>query len=228
MASTTPGAERVMSENTGKEPAPAGHPRVGPLIRSLRKKRHLTLAQLGDAANLSVGFLSQVERDQASPSLTALNQIAKALGVGIDYFVAAPATQSALTRAGKREAFWVDEDGMVYERLSASFPGSEMTSYIITVPPGFTSEVSRHEGEEIAYQLSGHVHFTLEGRSFVMQPGDSLHFVSTRPHRWANTGSEPARVFWSGTAPIDQREEIEAAGGSIERLPGTSKSEKRP
>ena len=100
--------------------AEEGHPKVGALIRARRRQQHMTLMALGDAANVSVGYLSQVERDHATPSLGTLAQIARALGVSIDYFVSSPATHNALTRAGERNRFSLDGSSIIYERLGAT------------------------------------------------------------------------------------------------------------
>ena len=64
--------------------------RSGPLLRKRRRLLGLTLRQLCDRAGLSVGYLSQVENDKAVPTLGTLAQIAAALDVGLDYFVAQP------------------------------------------------------------------------------------------------------------------------------------------
>ena len=58
-----------------------GHPKVGALIRARRRQQHMTLMELGEAAQVSVGYLSQVERDHATPSLGTLAGIARALYV---------------------------------------------------------------------------------------------------------------------------------------------------
>lgn len=179
-----------------------GHPKVGALIRARRRQQQLTLMELGAAAAVSVGYLSQVERDHATPSLGTLAQIAKALGVSIDYFVAAPASHNALTRAGDRNRFSIDGSSIVYERLGADFPGSQLSSFIMTVPPGYKSEIVAHEGEEILYVLEGSITQRLDGEEMIMSAGDSLHFRGNRPHSWSNHTDEPARLLWSGTLAL--------------------------
>lgn len=179
-----------------------GHPKVGALIRARRRQQHMTLMDLGAAAEVSVGYLSQVERDHATPSLGTLAQIARALGVSIDYFVAAPAPHNALTRAGERNRFSLDGSSIIYERLGADFPGNQLSSFIMLVPPGYRSETVAHEGEEILYVLEGAITQRLDGEEMVMKSGDSLHFRGNRPHSWSNHTDEPAKLLWTGTLAL--------------------------
>lgn len=64
--------------------------KLGQLIRKCRQQRNMTLKELCDNAGISVGYLSQVERGNATPSLGTLAQISHTLGLGLDYFVARP------------------------------------------------------------------------------------------------------------------------------------------
>ena len=51
----------------------SGEPRlIGAEIRNLRKARGLTLTALAEASGLSIGYLSLLERDRATPSIKAL------------------------------------------------------------------------------------------------------------------------------------------------------------
>lgn len=179
-----------------------GHPKVGALIRARRRQLHMTLQALGDAADVSVGYLSQVERDHATPSLGTLAQIARGLGVGIDYFISAPAAHEALTRAGERQRFSIDGSSIIYERLGADFPGNVLSSFVMTVPPGYRSETVAHEGEEILYVLEGSITQRLDDQEMVMSAGDSLHFRGNRPHSWSNHTAEPAKLLWTGTLAL--------------------------
>lgn len=179
-----------------------GHPKVGALIRARRRQQHMTLMELGEAAEVSVGYLSQVERDHATPSLGTLAQIARALGVTIDYFVASPATHNALTRTGERNRFSLDGSSIMYERLGADFPGNQLSSFLMTVPPGYRSETVAHEGEEILFVLEGAITQMLDGEEMLMQAGDSLHFRGNRPHSWSNHTDQPARLLWTGTLAL--------------------------
>jgi transcriptional regulator with XRE-family HTH domain len=183
-------------------------PKVGALIRARRRQLQLTLQALSDAAGVSVGYLSQVERDQATPSLGTLAGIARGLNVGVDYFIAAPRPEDALTREGERARFSFSNSSIAYEQIGADFPGSQLSSYILHVPPGYRSETVSHEGEEILFILEGEITQRLEGDEMVMRAGDSLHFRGNRAHSWSNDTSAPARLLWTGTlAPLRMRGE---------------------
>lgn len=177
-------------------------PRVGALVRARRRQMQMTLQALGAAAGVSVGYLSQVERDQATPSLGTLAQIARSLDVGVDYFIATPSAEDGLTRAGERDRFSVDGSSITYERIAADFAGNVLSSFILTIPPGYRSETVSHDGEEIVYMLEGSVTQRLDGEEMVLGPGDSLHFRGTRPHSWSNHTRQVARLLWTGTLPM--------------------------
>lgn len=114
-------------------------PKFGPLIRKKRKQLELTLQELCKNADLSVGYLSQVERGNATPSLGTLSKVANALGVGIEYFIATQKPADALIRAGFRSQFALDDVSVVYEAVSRHIPGSDLSSFIINIQPGFVS-----------------------------------------------------------------------------------------
>lgn len=179
-------------------------PRVGALVRARRRQQRMTLQMLGAASELSVGYLSQIERDHATPSLGTLAQIARALGVGVEYFIAAPTAQDAFSRAGSRQRFSIDGSSIVYERLSTDFPGNVLSSFLMHVPPGYVSETVSHEGEEILFILEGEITQRLGDAEMVMTAGDSLHFRGNQPHAWANHGPNPARLLWTGTLTLFQ------------------------
>ena len=180
-------------------------PKLGPLIRRRRKQLGLTLQTLCNRAGVSVGYLSQVERDNATPSLGTLAQIADGLDVGLDYFIATPRPADSLTRAESRPQFSITGSSIGYESLASDFPGAELSSYILHVPAGYASEVVSHEGEEIIFVLDGEIEQTLDGQVFRMTTGDSLHYSGLRPHSWKNPTDQPARILWTGTLAVLSR-----------------------
>ena len=131
-----------------------------------------------------------------------LAQVAKALGVGIDYFIVTPRAADSVTRAAGRMRFAVNGSSIEYERLGAEFPGNELSCFIMHVPAGFHSETVSHEGEEIIYVLDGSITQVVDGTSFYLTEGDSLHYRGTSPHSYFNASDRPTRILWAGTLTL--------------------------
>ena len=187
---------------------------LGARLRARRKAQRLTLHQVADAAGLSIGFISQVERDLAAPSLSSLAAIAAALSAPVGAFLHAPAPEAGgLTHAAARMPFHVTTGGAGYERLSTRFPGSTLRALLVHQPPGPRPEPMRHPGEELFLILSGALSVELEGVSSLLARGDSIHFDSRRQHSVWNHTTAPATMLWCGTMDLFDDRQAEASFG---------------
>lgn len=176
-------------------------PSLGAALRKKRKRLGMSMQTVADAAGLSVGFISQVERGLTSPSLSSLVGIAEVLQTPISDFLSQPSGHDT-TRGTDRVSYSVDATGPNYERLSSSFPGSQLYSVIVHEPPGHRSEPISHRGEEMFFVLAGEVTVEIEGKAEILRAGDSVHFDSTRVHSTWNHGDEPVSILWAGTMDI--------------------------
>ncbi len=175
---------------------------IGGRVRARRLKAGLTLSKVADLAGISTGYLSLIERDKAVPTLTTLERIARALDAGLDEFVTRPEAVDCVTRKETRPRFYVGSDLLGYERVSAQFPGVELSSFVLTVAPGYHSERVVHAGEEHIYVLAGALELRLDGDRLTLDAGDSVHYSSERSHGWSNPFKETAQVLWTGTHDI--------------------------
>ncbi len=180
-------------------------PTLGAAIRKRRKQMQMTLQMLCDKSGVSMGYLSQVERGNATPSLGTLAQIADGLDVDLEYFIATPKPSDGLTRGNERAQFALANSSLTYESLAATFPGAELSSYLLHVPPGYESETVSHEGEEMVFVLEGEIEQILDGQKFRMSTGDCLHYSGQLPHAWANRTDRTARILWTGTLTVLNR-----------------------
>ena len=185
--------------------AEAAPSRVGAEIRGLRQARNLTLSQLAATSGLSVGYLSMVERQQAMPSIKSLLSIAHALGVTIGWFFEAdagrPHERGLVVRRSRRRRIDFSA-GIIDELLSPSLKG-ELELVLCRLAPGATSgeEPYTHAGEEAGVIVRGRLELWVDGRSVVLETGDSFGFESTRPHRYRNPGADETEVVWAITPP---------------------------
>jgi quercetin dioxygenase-like cupin family protein len=67
----------------------------------------------------------------------------------------------------------------------------------LRIPPGRTSgALPSWPGEEFVFVLSGAIQVDLEGESYWLKAGDSLHFDAAQPHAWRNDSQEVCSVIW--------------------------------
>ncbi len=178
--------------------------RLGERIRERRRALGKTLKEVAGEADLSVAFISQIERDQTMPSLTSLAMIAKALAISVGELMGQPTHPQADTYHDKRPPYSIGEGRVRYERLSSVFRGSMLHSVKFDMPCGYKSETVSHEGEEMVYVLRGRIRYEVADRKYVLDEGDSLHFdakiphsISAMPHPYG-----AAEVIWTGTLDI--------------------------
>ncbi len=95
---------------------------IGQMIKELRSKRGLTLGQVAERSGCTPGFLSQVERNKAAPSVTTLYAIAKALGVEITDFLPDGTNGTRVSRHQNREHFHFEGSAVIYSRLTTKLP----------------------------------------------------------------------------------------------------------
>ena len=178
---------------------------IGREVRSLRKARGLTLSDVAEASGLSIGYLSLLERDRATPSINALHAISRALGVTVSWFFEAGAVPDAernlVVRRTRRRRLDFSA-GIVDELLSPSLAGA-LELLASRFPPGASSgeEPYTHAGEEAGVVIRGRLELWVDGKSFLLEAGDSFGFPSSLPHRYRNPGTEEAEVIWAITPP---------------------------
>jgi len=185
-----------------KKAAEAAHPlRIAAAIRARRRRLGLTLSDLAGKSGLSSPFLSQVERNQATPSITSLMAIARALDTDIHYFINPPPFSEVVRRAANPEFLRISSPSR-YVRLTGGHAERQMEALLMTIPPGSVAPATAREGEGFYYVLGGRLTVTLGEETFVLGPGDSAHFDQRHPFQMGNAGKRVLRVLWVGTPTI--------------------------
>jgi len=188
--------------------------KLGEIIREHRQVQQLTLAQLGESCNISPSFLSQIERNQATPSVTTLYAIAGALGVSTASFFSEPQSNNAprvsitqqtggkVVRGDYRKKLIYPGTNIVNELLSPDLLGSIQMMWVV-MPPGTDSgdEPFTHEGEECGVILQGQLEARVGDETFILGPGDSIYHNSLIPHSSKNIGDSDVIMVVAKTPP---------------------------
>ncbi len=175
---------------------------LGTRIRSRRRQLGLTLKTVSESCQLSVPYLSQVERNQANPTVTSLASIARSLGVSLNFFVPDEGPQAVVSRSGEGHDVHLRELPYRVQSLAGRGPQLALEPLLISVEPRFASEVTSHLGEEFLYVLSGRLSLRVGDECFTLEPGDSAQHPSTTPHAWGNPGDSVTRLLWVGTPKL--------------------------
>ena len=175
--------------------------KLGRKIRDLRLRRGLTVQKLADATHLSKGFISQVENDHTSPSLSSLRDIAAALLISMAYLVVEDDSTLHVVRAAERPQLPADGTARRTELLSA-LPGRNLELLMLELPPpGPLAGEQRHShpGEVCILCVEGRVRLLHGERELILETGDSCHFDGRIPHSTGSPGPAAARVLIATT-----------------------------
>jgi len=165
-------------------------------IRDLRKERNLTLKDLSSKTGLSVSFLSQIENGSSSLAITSLKKIAEALGVNINYFFEVPEGHNFLVKSEEEKVFKMEGSNSEFIRISGDFPNRKLEAIITIIPPEQKHGSSfTHPGEEFVYVLDGMLIVNIDGKEYLVKPGDSIHYPSTAEHQWINPLKQETKLL---------------------------------
>lgn len=179
---------------------------LGSKIRKLRQRRSLTLQDVSDLSGLSKSLLSQIENDASAPPIPTLMRIAKALGVRISHFFRQDenADRISVIRQGDRQQSVnlphnrPDRLGYRYVPLAHPLTNQHMEPFWVHIEARKVEDEDaffQHSGEEFLYVLEGRLEFKGGDKTIVIEPGDSLYFDSSLPHRVRNLGRSPASAL---------------------------------
>ncbi|MBQ4110056.1 MAG: helix-turn-helix transcriptional regulator [Clostridia bacterium] len=174
---------------------------IGDKIKKLRHKNQLTLEELANRSELTKGFLSQVENNMSSPSISTLEDILEALGSSLHEF---------FTEEKYEKIVFTDDDYFISEKddysISYIVPNAQkniMEPIKINIKPGGRSEeISPHDGEDFGYVLSGEVKLIYGERKHILKEGQTFYLRCDEAYYLKNDKKEDAVLIWVSTPPF--------------------------
>ena len=169
--------------------------RFGARVRAMRLDRGMTLDALAAAAGISRASLSNLERGEHSPSLTAATNVARALGVSLGELLGEEDRRPVVTiPEAERPVFRDPATGIERQLLSPAFAGRGIEFIRATLPPGTaTDEIRPYHPAVDKYLVveTGTLRVVIGGEVHVLGTGDAFYFRASASHRFANAGPEP-------------------------------------
>lgn len=175
---------------------------IGNRMKELRIQYGLTQQELADRAELTKGFISQLERNQNTPSITTLLDIIQCLGTTPAEFFTDDEPEQIIF---KDEDYFekIDEDNhSIIEWLVPNAQKNAMEPIRITLQPYGQSQVYEpHEGEDFGFVLKGTIYLNYGGKAQAIHAGESFYFKANKKHFLENKSNKPATLIWITTPP---------------------------
>lgn len=175
---------------------------IGKRMKELRIQYGLTQQELADRSELTKGFISQLERNQNSPSVGTLLDIIQCLGMTpAEFFTDKEPEQIVFKNSDYFEK--VDDDkNKLIEWIVPNAQKNAMEPVRLTLKPGGASEVyPPHESEEFGYVIKGTVKINYGGKIHTVKSGESFYFTAAKKHFIENKSSKDAVLIWVTTPP---------------------------
>jgi len=184
---------------------------IGDRLREERVKAGISQRELARRLGLSPSLISQLESGQSRPSVGTLYSIVTELGVSLDHVIRGSdfpdsngpdggrsLEHSPVVHSGERATIDLDS-GVRWEELAATHEeGIDFLEAIYEVGGASTPDESlmRHHGREYGYIMSGTLGIQIAFQEYELNPGDSIAFDSTIPHRLFNKGDVVVHAIW--------------------------------
>lgn len=151
---------------------------IGAKIKRLRTQKQMTLKDMSEKTNLSIGFLSQLERGLTSVATDSLEKIADVLEVDLTYFFMKPKEhKKTVIRSYEKEVFEITDGKYINYHLSSNLTDKMMFPKMIEILPGTVeSDGFNYSGEEFIYVLEGILTLKMAESEVDLYPGDSIHY----------------------------------------------------
>lgn len=176
--------------------------KIGNKLKELRVQKGLTQEELADRAELSKGFISQLERDLTSPSIATLVDILQVLGTDLNEFFSEKTEEQIVFSSAD---YFEKTDESCKNKTEWIIPNAQkniMEPIRLTLEPGgSTYPDNPHEGEEFGYVLSGSVTIHIGKRTIRAKKGESFYFTPNSTHYLTAGEKTGACLIWVSSPP---------------------------
>lgn len=150
----------------------------------------MTLDALAERTGLTKSYLSKVERRLSVPSIASAMKIADALNVDVGQL---------FSDQGSREHLAVERaappDGLRYRPVAVAMPGKAMSPFMVFPTAEFEPDTHpAHRGQEFIFVHTGTIELDYDGRTTILNTGDSAYLDASAEHRMRSIGPAPAQV----------------------------------
>ncbi len=173
---------------------------IGAKIKRLRLQLNLSQSELADRCELTKGYISQLENDLTSPSITTLMDILNALGTDLSEFFKKEEDKRITFTAS--DFIEKQEGGKLLKWIVPNAQKNQLEPILVELQAGCsTSADFPHEGEEFGYVLEGKICIELGKKKYNCKKGEVFYYTADKTHNIYNNGKTGAKFLWISTPP---------------------------
>lgn len=174
---------------------------IGRKLKRLRAKTGLTLEDVANRSELSKGFLSQLENNNCSPSISTLEDILEVLGSSLTEFFADDKEDSIVFT--QKDYFENEQEAYKIDYLVPNAQKNSAEPIRITIyPNGRSQTVEPHIGEDFGYVISGNADLIYGTERYRLKKGDTFYLYCNESYYIENNGKNNCVIIWVSTPPF--------------------------
>ncbi len=173
---------------------------IGKQIRKYRQEHGLSIRQFAEKSGVSSALVSQIENNQANPSLSILNAISKSIETPLYMLFAEDISNASciMRRENRKTRFYDNSHHILMDVLTPSLIETKSDLFLMYLKAGAETANGfvEHDVEEIAYVLNGDIELVFENESFVLHEGDTVRILPKRKHLFRNHTKTVTKVLF--------------------------------
>ena len=173
---------------------------IGERLRGLRDALDISMQEVADTCGIPLEKYEKIENGEVDITISNLMKIANKYGVSVDALMFAEEPKMRAYSVVRRgQGMSVERTkAYKYQSLTSGFSGRKTDVFIVTIEPkpGARSIYKNtHAGQEFNLILEGAMELYFNGKTIVLEEGDSIYFDSSKPHGMKAIGDKPVKLL---------------------------------
>lgn len=166
-------------------------------IRGLRLLAGDTEQQVANAIGIKIDEYLKYENAEDDIPVSILYEIADYYHVDMTEILTGTSPKlHDISFVKKGEGLQVERyDQYSFESLAYKYSNRKIEPMLVVLDPDNSPELVSHKGQEFNYCLEGKMQVVIGKEVFELEPGDSLYFNSTLPHKQLALNGEAAKFL---------------------------------
>lgn len=175
---------------------------IGEKIRTIRKRKKLTIVELSEKINVTPGYISQIERDLISPSLAVLRRLSDALDVSLSDLFNDETQDDVVTilEKGRTKVKFGNinvELEFITPILKNKSKSANLEAFLFKLPSKtwLSEKKILHEAKECIYVLRGKIECHICDKVYTISKGDSICVSENNEHLIFNCDNDETEAL---------------------------------